>query len=169
MIIRLIIIFLLIYYYKNIVSFFNLEKNYTKLKNSIQKVENNIVNKDLNIIFNKIKSLDRNIYKDIKNRIVLIQKIFENIKKSDYVDKGKYEIIKKERKNILNILGSFRKIKDKENIFFEIDKYILNILKQILDLRKDIDINWFEDDTIKDNRINIEPFDKKIEYNYSLV
>lgn len=169
MIIRLIIIFLLIYYYKNIVSFFNLEKNYTKFKTTIKKLENNIVNRDLNIILNKIKDFDRKTYKNIKKRIVLIENIFENIKKSDYVDKGKYDIIKKERKNILNILGSFRKIKDKGNIFLEIDKYILNILKEILNLRKEIDINWFEDETLKDDKINIEPFDQKIEYNYSLV
>ena len=41
----------------------------------------------------------------------------------------------------------------------------MQILNEILSLRREHDINWFEDNEIIDNKIEIESYDNYLNYN----
>ena len=167
MIIRIIIILLIFYWHKEIINFFY-SKKFEKIKKKFTNFQNNIENNDINIIKNKIKLIDKLTYKYINKRLKIILNIYNNIKKKGNVNKNEYEIIKLERKNILNKITVLKESIDKKEILTKINNYIMIIINRVLDYRKKYDINWFEDESLINGNIIIEPYDSNINYNYDI-
>lgn len=159
MLLRLIIIILVIIYYKKILNFFDF-KNLKNIKNKVIDIKESIDNYDINNVLKNIKYIDKNIYKDIKKRIKVINNIYNEIIKDERILKSQYDNIKYEGKNILNILTGLQDIENKREMMKTIYNYINMILERIISFRTD-DINWFEKDVI-------EPYDSKINYNYDI-
>lgn len=159
MLLRLIIIILIILNYKKIIIFFDF-KNLNNLKEKVIGIKESIDKYDLNNVLKNIKDIDKNIYKDIKKRTLIINNIYNKIINEKKIIKPQYESIKYEGKNILNILTTMRDIENKEDMIKIIYNYINIILDRILSFRTK-NINWFEKDII-------EPYDSKINYNYDI-
>ena len=145
--------------YKKIIIFFDF-KNLNNLKEKVIGIKESIDKYDLNNVLKNIKDIDKNIYKDIKKRTLIINNIYNKIINEKKIIKPQYESIKYEGKNILNILTTMRDIENKEDMIKIIYNYINIILDRILSFRTK-NINWFEKDII-------EPYDSKINYNYDI-
>ena len=128
---------------------------------------NNIVKyKTLKPNLKMIKKMNREFYKEIKYRLKNIDYYYNNLDR--FKIKNIYDNIKEERKDILNIISSLEIKKDIYNIEESkknIDSYITNIINNIRETnnKNKINVDWFEDDTLE-----VEHFDPKINYNYSI-
>ena len=160
MLLRIIIIMVILYNYKKILNFFNLEK-LSDIKKNFSKITNKIENYDINVLLQEIKNSNKFIYKNIKKRIKLIEKIIKKVQEIEKITKGEYNIIKNEGKNMLNFITSLPQNENKEKYLLTIKEYIDLSLEKILKFRKN-DIFWFEKDG------SIEAYDKYINYNYDI-
>ena len=182
MLVRIIILSIFFYYYKDIYNFLlnnNLltyEGIVKKCSESFNNVDKIINNNNLNINLKKLKDMDPLLYKEIKKRLKKINKIYHiiSINKSISI-KNDYNYIKMERKEILNKISSLTLNKgfnnSLNNLLDSVDKYIFKILHKIMDIQKNKTFNteWFEDSTIdKNGYIGVEDNDIFFEKNFSV-
>jgi tRNA nucleotidyltransferase/poly(A) polymerase len=171
MLIRLIILIIIYLYRRSIYDFFIYKKlpdfSLSNINKSISNTLNNIVkDKTLKPNLKMIKKMNREFYKEIKYRLKNIDYYYNNLDR--FKIKNIYDNIKEERKDILNIISSLEIKKDIHNIEEikkNIDSYITNIINNIRETnnKNKINVDWFEDDTLE-----VEHFDPKINYNYSI-
>lgn len=182
MLVRIIILTIFFYYYKNIYNFLLNNNLLTydgivkKCSKSLNEVDKMINDNKLNINLKKLKDMDPILYKEIKKRLKKINKIYNiiSINKSISI-KNDYNYIKMERKEILNKISSITLNKgfndSLNNLLDSVDNYILKILHRIMDIQKNKSYNteWFEDSTIdKNGYIGVEDDDTFFEKNFSI-
>lgn len=182
MLVRIIILSIFFYYYKDIYNFLLNNNLLTydgivkKCSKSFNQADKMINDNHLNINLKKLKDIDPILYKEIKKRIKKIDKIFYIIKINKSISvKNDYNYIKTERKEILNKIASITInkgfSKSIDNLLDCLDKYIMKIMHKIMDIQKNKKYNteWFEDTTLnQDGFIGVEENDIFREPNYSL-
>lgn len=175
MIVRLIILFLLFKYRKDIYKFL-LDNNLLNLSGFTNKISDGLTGAQKFMTQNKIKKkmlelkiLDKQAYREIKNRFLNIDKMYSNaIKEKDISLRNTYQNIKNEKKLIKNRISSItikmglHKGGNEMIEVFEI--HINDIIKNILDMRdrRGINTEWFEGTYYEP----VEAFDKQINYHY---
>ena len=144
MILKILIIFLLIIFYKPIFRFLknnnidNITNIKKKISNNSEKIIEDFLNSDLFEDLKKVEKLDKKIYKNIIKKLKNIKKIYKYILKNDFNNKtfNKIDNIKLEKEQILNILSSLIVSKGFVNfhnkLLESIKKYINNILNEIM-------------------------------------
>lgn len=68
----------------------------------------------------------------------------------------------------MNEIVSLNEKLNKKHILEVINNYIMVIINRILTIRKNIDINWFEEDNFIDGKVNVEAYDNKMNFNYDI-
>ena len=182
MLVRIIILSIFFYYYKDIYNFLLTNNLLTydgilkKCSKSFFQADKMINDNHLNINLKKLKNMDPIFYKEIKKRLKKIDKIFYIIRINKSISiKNDYNYIKTERKEILNKIAAITLNKGYnktiDNLLDSLDKYIMKIIHKIIDIQKNKKYNteWFEDTTLdKNGYIGVEENDILREPNYSL-
>ena len=182
MLVRIIILSIFFYYYKDIYNFLLTNNLLTydgilkKCSKSFLQADKMINDNHLNINLKKLKNMDPILYKEIKKRLKKIDKIFYIIRINKSISvKNDYNYIKTERKEILNKIAAITLNKGYnktiDNLLDSLDKYIMKIIHKIIDIQKNKKYNteWFEDTTLyKNGYIGVEENDILREANYSL-
>ena len=175
MIIRLILIFLLFKYHKQIYNYL-LQHNFLSLIGIKDKIQKTVDTVGKYVTTNEIKKgmldlkrIDKNAYREIKKRIQNIKKIYAEVNnEKDISLRNSYQNIKIEKQKINNRLSSLT-VKDGylpeiEKIQLGIDKYINNLLQNVLDIRdrRGINTEWFEGSLYDP----VTGYDPNTNYNY---
>ena len=173
MLVRIIILILLILNYKKIYKYF-ITKNlfsFNSLKNSIDNVTKLLTTSDIKKEFISLKQLDKNAYKEVRKRLSNIEAVYQNIREEKDISlRNEYQNIKEEKRMIRNRIHSTLVSKGLNNDYLRIikviDKYIDEILENILDERdkRGINVEWFEGILYEP----VNPYDPKINYNYDV-
>ena len=175
MIVRLIILFLLFKFRKEIYKYL-LEHNLLNLGGITEKISHGMTKTQKFLTQHKLKQkmlelkeLDKMAYREIKKRFQNIDKMYTNaIEEKDISLRNTYQNIKNEKKLIKNRISSITVKKglheggkDMIEVF---DSHINDIIKNILDIRdrRGINTEWFEGTYYEP----VEPFDNLTDYNY---
>lgn len=175
MLVRIILFILIIKYHKQIYKFLinnnllSIQGIKDKIETSCAKVSKTINTNEISKQLAKLKLLDKGAYGEVKKRLHNIDTIYLTIKNNKDISlKNDYQNIKLEKKRILNRISNIVISKgfhgQSQSILVSIEKYIDNILQNILDERdmRGINTEWFEG-TLYDIA---EPFDNSTNYNY---
>tara|TARA_B100000963_G_C22499594_1_gene613126 strand:- start:453 stop:992 length:540 start_codon:yes stop_codon:yes gene_type:complete len=175
MIVRLIILFLLFKFRKEIYKYL-LEQNLLNLGGLADKISDGFTGAQKFLTQNKLKqkmlelkNLDKLAYREIKTRFLNIDKMYSNaVQEKDISLKNTYHNIKNEKKQIKNRISSITvKMglheggKEMIQVF---ESHINDIIKNILDIRdrRGINTEWFEGTYYE----SVEAFDGQTNYNY---
>ncbi len=175
MIVRIIIFILILKYHKQIYNWF-LQNNFLSVSGLMNKIEKSVDKVNKTITTNGIKkqmlilkSIDIKAYKEVKKRLRNIDGIYEGIFNNlDINLKNEYQNIKAEKKKIKNRIVSITVSKglnmETNKILEEIEKYINDLLQNILDERdrRGINTEWF-DGTLYNP---VMEYDPNTNYNY---
>ena len=175
MLVRIILIFLLFKYHKQIYQYL-LKNKFLSLVGIGEKIQNTVDTVGKYVSTNEIKKqmltlkhLDLRAYQEVKKRLRNIDTIYLNVKdKKDISLRNSYHNIKSEKQKINNRLSSIFIDKglntQSEKIQKVIISYINNILQNILDIRdrRGINTEWFEGSLYEP----VSGYDHNTNYNY---
>ena len=157
MIIRIILLFLIFKYHKQIYNFL-LSQNLFQIQGFTEKITNTIDTAQKYLTTNKLaqkmlelKNIDKLAYREVKNRIKNIDSIYQTIREEKDISlRNSYSSIKHQKKLIKNRISSIAvKVGIHDGgveIINVIENYIDDIIKNILDIRdiRGINTDWFE-------------------------
>ncbi len=175
MIVRLIILFLLFKFRKEIYKYL-LEQNLLNLGGIADKITDSFTGARKFITQNKLKQkmlelkqLDKLAYREIKTRFRNIDEMYSKaVEEKDISLRNTYHNIKNEKKMIKNRISSITvKLglhEGGQEMILVFETHINDILKNILDIRdrRGINTEWFEGTYYE----SVEPFDGNTNYHY---
>lgn len=175
MIVRLIILFLLFKFRKEIYKYL-LEQNLLNLGGLADKISDGFTGAQKFLTSHKLKQkmlelkqLDIQAYREIKKRFLNIDKMYSNAtEEKDISLRNTYQNIKNEKKKIKNRISSIAVKKGLheggQEMIQVFESHINDIIKNILDMRdrRGINTEWFEGTYYE----SVEPFDNMTNYHY---
>ncbi len=157
MIIRIILLFLLFKYHrqiyqflldKNLLSFAGLKK---KVEGGFNQAKKYVTTHGLQKAMLELKTQDKATYQEVKKRLLNIDKMFTQANENDDVSlKNTYENIKEQKKYIKNRISSMAvktgMLESPQEIINTVEKHINDIIKNILEIRdrRGINTEWFD-------------------------
>ena len=158
MIFRILIIILIIVYYKPIFNF--LKKNNLdtatnikkKIINNTKKFVDDIINQEFKDILKIVKKIDKKTYNKCIIILKNLKKIKNDIKNNRHINfKNEFENMKLQKKELLNLLAALvvnHGFFSSHSKIMEItEDYLKDMLNEVLEMMpKEYNINWFEED-----------------------
>lgn len=157
MIIRIIILFLIFKFHRNIYNFlldnnlFQIQGIQEKISNTFDTAHKYLTTNRLEQKMLELKKMHRPTYQEVKKRIKNINNIYQSVQEEKDISlRNSYVSIKDEKKKIKNRISSMTVSigfhEGSDEIIKEIEKYINDIIKNVLDIRdrRGINTDWFE-------------------------
>lgn len=159
MIFRLLIILLIIVFYKPIFNFLknhkldSLENIKNTLTRNTKNLVNGIVNQEFHDVLTTVKKIDKNTYKKCFKIIKNMKRIRRDIENDRHIDfKNEFENMKFHRKELLNLLAAMvithGFFSSHNHIMESADKYLKDMLLELVDIahKREYNTSWFEPD-----------------------